>query len=186
LPDPKAGPEPGGQPLPKPAPEPDPACEDCDDDECAPRTQGRSVTRNYDVGTKTQQVGYAYQNSICPWHAHDPISGTIEEWEYGGVSYDCLHPTECLLIETKHGYADFLEQNDWTPSGRPQLKEWARKADVEVFENMIKQAEKQRDVAFSSTPPASLKWVFSESITEIYVFERFLEEDLWMIEVETR
>ena len=102
------------------------------------------------------------------------------------MSYDCLHPTECLLIETKHGYADFLEQKDWSPSGRPQLKEWADKAEIKVFDDMIDQAERQRDAAISPTSPARLKWVFSESITKIYVFERFLDEGLWMIEVETR
>ena len=133
-PAPQAAPEPGGQPLPNSSPQSDPACEECDDEECPARTQGRAVKRNYDVGTKTQQVGYAYQHSVCPWHAHDPVNGTIEEWEFGGVTYDCLHPTECLLIETKHGYDGFLEQKDWSASGRPQLKKWANKAEIDVFD----------------------------------------------------
>lgn len=111
----------------------------------------------------------AYQHFVCPWHFYSPETNQIGEWLFSGVKFDGLHPVECHLYEAKHGYDGFLEQRDWSAQGGPQLKRWARIAEVEVFETMVVQAERQHLVVAPHFGEVHLTWVFSHMITRLYV-----------------
>ncbi len=146
----------------------DPQCETCA--ECAPRDMGEPVNRPAPQATQGQRNGYDYQHFVCPWHWYSPDTARIEEWNFGGVDFDGLHPVDCHLYETKSNYDWALQQEDWSSGGRPFLRPWAQN----VFNGMIAQARRQRNAVLPHYPKVQLTWVFGTSMTKLYVFEQFL------------
>ncbi|WCR06369.1 Tox-REase-5 domain-containing protein [Paracoccus fistulariae] len=89
-----------------------------------------------------------------------------------GVDFDGLHMAECHLYEAKHGYDGFLRQDDWSAGGRPEPHLWARGA----FDSMFDQARRQQILVLPNYPDVRLTWVFSNMMTKLYVFQRFIDE----------
>ncbi|WP_294930868.1 Tox-REase-5 domain-containing protein [uncultured Paracoccus sp.] len=125
-----------------------------------------------------------YQHWVCPWHAYDPPGGRIWEWNWFGVSFDGLHPAECHLFETKHGYDGFLKQDDWSPSGRPELQDWFVRSGSTAFADMIDQADRQHALVAPHYPKVRLTWVFSSMTTKLYLYEIFMRSR-WVPIIET-
>lgn len=141
---------------------------------CVARDMGVSKAHVFGAVTPASKRGYDYQHFVCPWHSYVPESNLIEEWSFEGVDFDGLHPAECHLYETKHGYDGFLEQHDWSADGRPVLKPWVDAAAGNPFEAMFKQARRQARTVKPHYPDVKLTWVFSHSITKVYVYQNFL------------
>jgi len=163
--------------------EDDPHCKTCP--QCVARDMGASVPHIYGSVGEAAQRGYAYQHFVCPWHYHIPESNMIEEWNFSGVDFDGLHPAECLLFEVKHGYDGFLETNDWNAGGRPNINPnmpWAK----DIFKRMVDQARRQHTVVAPLHPEVRLTWVFSSMETQVFVYQKFLDKGLWLIEPEHR
>lgn len=150
---------------------------------CPPRQQGHLTPQPAPQKRPEQKRGYDYQYWVCPWHYYDPARSQIGEWDWLGVIFDGLHPSECHLFEAKHGYDGFLKQDDWNAEGRPGLQDWASNA----FDKIIDQADRQHAVVVSHYPNVRLTWVFSSMITKLYVFQRFIDNG-WVppIEAEVR
>ncbi|WP_180175540.1 MULTISPECIES: Tox-REase-5 domain-containing protein [unclassified Acinetobacter] len=77
----------------------------------------------------------------------------IEEWQLNGVSFDGLWPLECILVEAKGRYAQFLD------GSKPEFM-------VEkIFREMLAEAARQRAVnlRFKTT---KLVWYFYENETK--------------------
>ena len=180
-------PRPAPRPAPRPTPDrrtetdaaPDqrsePQCRNCP--QCPPRREGRAEDRPAPQSPRSNKVGYDYQHFVCPWHRYSPASARIEEWYFSGVHFDGLNPGACHLYEAKHGYDGFLEQRDWSASGRPRLRAWAREAGVQqnVFDRMRAQAQRQHYAVSPHYGEVLLTWVFSHSITRLYVTQMFLD-----------
>ena len=82
----------------------------------------------------------------------------IQEWTLAGVSFDGLWPMECILVEAKGRYAQFLE-------GKPDFMK------NNIFLKMRNEATSQRSVV-SRFRTAKLNWYFYEKETKVY-FDRF-------------
>ena len=82
----------------------------------------------------------------------------IQEWTLAGVSFDGLWPMECILVEAKERYAQFLE-------GKPDFMK------NNIFLKMRNEATSQRSVV-SRFRTAKLNWYFYEKETKVY-FDRF-------------
>ncbi|WP_370641206.1 Tox-REase-5 domain-containing protein [Nereida sp. MMG025] len=117
----------------------------------------------------------AYQHFVCPWHLYIPAANQIGGWQFSNVKFDGLHPMECHLFEAKHGYDGFLEQRDWSAQGGPQLRPWAEKAKVTVFDDMVRQGRRQNRAVVPHFGEVYLTWVFSHSITQLYVGRLLLD-----------
>lgn len=195
----------GTDPIPAPVPRRDATTEDQSaaqadtDQECAncenclPRQQGSAVARPAPQGRAEQKRGYDYQHFVCPWHDYQPSASLIEEWQFSTVDFDGLHPAECLLLETKHGYDGFLKDSyartERWEYGSPQLHDWALRADIQrtVFDPMIRQGRRQHGAVMPHYGDVSLKWVFSHPRTSLYVGAMFLENiPGWYHEMEVR
>jgi hypothetical protein len=163
-----------------PSSEPKQECETCP--ACAARDMGGPVTRPYSPNETAHINGYAYQHFVVPWFSHDPVAGTIGEWNFSGVDFDGLHPSECLLIEAKGNHDHLLTQDDWSPSGRPFRQPWATNA----FARISKQSNSQHAAVVPHWPKVRLKWVFQTIMTKLYVAELFLQEGKVIIETEHR
>lgn len=83
----------------------------------------------------------------------------VQEWVVGGVSFDGLWPMECILVEAKGRYAQFLD---------PKMKVFIRN---NVFDLMIKEASSQRTVVLT-LKTAKLNWYFYEKETKEFFDER--------------
>ncbi|HCH7479193.1 TPA: hypothetical protein NM870_003843 [Acinetobacter baumannii] len=83
----------------------------------------------------------------------------VQEWVVGGVSFDGLWPMECILVEAKGRYAQFLD---------PKMKVFIRN---NVFDLMIKEAASQRAVVLT-LKTAKLNWYFYEKETKDFFDER--------------
>lgn len=79
----------------------------------------------------------------------------IQEWVVSGVSFDGLWPMECILVEAKGRYAQFLD---------PKMKEFITD---NVFKLMVKEAKSQRTVVLT-LKGAKLQWYFYEKETKAY------------------
>jgi len=79
----------------------------------------------------------------------------IQEWNVAGVSFDGLWPMECILVEAKGRYAQFLD---------PKMNKFIKK---NVFNLMYKEAESQRTVVLM-LKGAKLQWYFYEKETKDY------------------
>ncbi|HEC0039568.1 TPA: hypothetical protein R1Q66_001964 [Acinetobacter baumannii] len=79
----------------------------------------------------------------------------IQEWNVSGVSFDGLWPMECILVEAKGRYAQFLD---------PKMHKFIKK---NVFNLMYKEAEGQRTVVLM-LKGAKLQWYFYEKETKDY------------------
>mgnify|MGYP003615325988 FL=1 len=134
----------------------------------------------YQLGNKHQikrpmgnEINTQYQIKIAnlssyplTFKASDPylVSGNkkqtteIQEWILAGVSFDGLWPMECILVEAKGRYAQFLE-------GKPDFMK------NNIFLKMRNEATSQRSVV-SSFRTAKLNWYFYEKETKVY-FDRF-------------
>ncbi|MDW3026355.1 Tox-REase-5 domain-containing protein [Acinetobacter baumannii] len=76
----------------------------------------------------------------------------VQEWSVGGVSFDGLWPMECILVEAKGRYAQFLEgKHDF-------LME-------QIFGKMLKEAGSQKRVV-DGFKTAKLSWYFYEQETK--------------------
>ena len=82
----------------------------------------------------------------------------IQEWILAGVSFDGLWPMECILVEVKGRYAQFLE-------GKPDFMK------NNIFLKMRNEATSQRSVV-SRFRTAKLNLYFYEKETKVY-FDRF-------------
>ncbi len=131
----------------------------------------------------TARRGYAYQEFVCGL-GHFPERRNINEWQFAGYSWDGIEPGPCIMLETKYGYDDFL-QDDWGGSA-PRLRDWAIRAGAEVFVNLVGQAGRQLGHLAPFRPEVGLKWVFSHQRVMIYVFSLFNEAKIIDIEVEWR
>lgn len=76
----------------------------------------------------------------------------IQEWSVGGVSFDGLWPMECILVEAKGRYAQFLQ-------GKPEFLK------NNIFDKMIAEATSQKAVK-DSLKTAKLSWYFYEQETK--------------------
>ena len=134
----------------------------------------------YQLGNKHQikrpmgnEINTQYQIKIehstsypLTFKASDPylVSGNkkqtteIQEWILAGVSFDGLWPMECILVEAKGRYAQFLE-------GKPDFMK------NNIFLKMRNEATSQRSVV-SRFRTAKLNWYFYEKETKVY-FDRF-------------
>ena len=134
----------------------------------------------YQLGNKHQikrpmgnEINTQYQIKIAnlssyplTFKASDPylVSGNkkqtteIQEWILAGVSFDGLWPMECILVEAKGRYAQFLE-------GKPDFMK------NNIFLKMRNEATSQRSVV-SRFRTAKLNWYFYEKETKVY-FDRF-------------
>ena len=134
----------------------------------------------YQLGNKHQikrpmgnEINTQYQIKIAnlssyplTFKASDPylVSGNkkqtteIQEWILAGVSFDGLWPMECILVEAKGRYAQFLE-------GKPDFMK------NNIFLKMRNEATSQRSVV-SCFRTAKLNWYFYEKETKVY-FDRF-------------
>ena len=134
----------------------------------------------YQLGNKHQikrpmgnEINTQYQIKIAnlssyplTFKASDPylVSGNkkqtteIQEWILAGVSFDGLWPMECILVEAKGRYAQFLE-------GKPDFMK------NNIFLKMRNEATSQRSVV-SRFSTAKLNWYFYEKETKVY-FDRF-------------
>ncbi|WP_322977475.1 Tox-REase-5 domain-containing protein [Acinetobacter pittii] len=83
----------------------------------------------------------------------------VQEWVVGGVSFDGLWPMECILVEAKGRYAQFLD---------PKMKVFIRN---NVFDLMIKEAASQRAIVLT-LKTAKLNWYFYEKETKDFFDER--------------
>lgn len=156
---------------------------------CEARTLGSSYMRYYGAVTAGAMRGYAYQHYVCPWHRHMPHAMTIEEWRFGAVEFDGLHPANCHLYEAKHGYDGFLVQNEWGIGGVPELQDWAERAKIQnsVFSPMIREGANQHFQVSPYYGEVSLTWVFSHMITRLYVGRLLLDTvPGWYHEMEVR
>ena len=162
----------------------DPHCETCP--ECAARDMGEPVTRAAPQSRDEQRRGYDYQHFVCPWHWYDPAKAEIQEWNFSGVDFDGLHPTECHLYEAKHGYDGFLE-DDWA-NGVPKLRRWVRNSkNFDTFDRFVKQAQRQHNAVVPHFGEVYLTWVFSHMITQLYVGDLLSEKvEGWYHEMEER
>ena len=124
----------------------------------------------YQLGNKHQikrpmgnEINTQYQIKIAnlssyplTFKASDPylVSGNkkqtteIQEWILAGVSFDGLWPMECILVEAKGRYAQFLE-------GKPDFMK------NNIFLKMRNEATSQRSVV-SRFRTAKLNWYFYE------------------------
>ncbi|MEL7049155.1 MAG: Tox-REase-5 domain-containing protein [Pseudomonadota bacterium] len=171
--------------------EDDPQCETCPD--CAARDMGSPVVEDIHGPNEaprsraTKLNAAAYQHFVCPWHLYVPSANQIGGWQFSGVKFDGLHPTECHLYEAKHGYDGFLEQKDWSAQGGPQLRRWAEAAEVDVFERMVDQGGRQHRAVAPHFGEVELSWVFSHMITRLYVGRLLLDGvEGWYHEMEVR
>ena len=134
----------------------------------------------YQLGNKHQikrpmgnEINTQYQIKIAnlssyplTFKASDPylVSGNkkqtteIQEWILAGVSFDGLWPMECILVEAKGRYAQFLE-------GKPDFMK------NNIFLKMRNEATSQRSVV-SRFRTAKSNWYFYEKETKVY-FDRF-------------
>ncbi|MGR2824126.1 hypothetical protein FY048_01075 [Acinetobacter sp. 1124_18A] len=80
----------------------------------------------------------------------------VQEWVVGGVSFDGLWPMECILVEAKGRYTQFLD---------PKMKEFITD---NVFKLMVKEAKSQTAVVLT-LKGAKLQWYFYEKETKDYV-----------------
>ncbi|WP_454667869.1 Tox-REase-5 domain-containing protein [Acinetobacter calcoaceticus] len=76
----------------------------------------------------------------------------VQEWVVGGVSFDGLWPMECILVEAKGRYAQFLQ-------GKPEFLK------NNIFDKMIAEATSQKAVK-DSLKTAKLNWYFYEQETK--------------------
>lgn len=76
----------------------------------------------------------------------------VQEWVVGGVSFDGLWPMECILVEAKGRYAQFLD-------GKPEFLKNT------IFDKMIAEATSQKAVK-DSLKTAKLSWYFYEQETK--------------------
>lgn len=79
----------------------------------------------------------------------------IQEWNVSGVSFDGLWPMECILVEAKGRYAQFLD---------PKKKEFIR---LNVYRGLAKEARSQKIVQLS-LKTAKLNWYFYEKEAKEY------------------
>ncbi|XZY04320.1 Tox-REase-5 domain-containing protein [Acinetobacter baumannii] len=79
----------------------------------------------------------------------------VQEWVVEGVSFDGLWPMECILVEAKGRYAQFLD-----PKKPRFLKE-------NVFRNMVNEARTQI-VVVQTLKGAKLQWYFYEKESKAY------------------
>ncbi|WP_111886111.1 MULTISPECIES: Tox-REase-5 domain-containing protein [unclassified Acinetobacter] len=134
----------------------------------------------YQLGNKHQikrpmgnEINTEYQIKIAnlssyplTFQASDPylVSGNtkqtteIQEWVLSGVSFDGLWPMQCILVEAKGRYAQFLE-------GKPDFMK------NNIFLKMRNEATSQRSVV-SRFKTSKLNWYFYEEETKVY-FDRF-------------
>ncbi|NUF24582.1 hypothetical protein HUN23_17645 [Acinetobacter oleivorans] len=73
----------------------------------------------------------------------------IQEWNVSGVDFDGLWPMECILVEAKGRYAQFLD---------PKMKDFIK---IGVFDKLVKEARSQK-VVQSSLKTSKLTWYFYE------------------------
>ncbi|HHP7908437.1 Tox-REase-5 domain-containing protein [Acinetobacter baumannii] len=83
----------------------------------------------------------------------------VQEWVVGGVSFDGLWPMECILVEAKGRYAQFLD---------PKMAKFLRE---NVFKLMVKEAKSQRTVVLTMKG-AKLQWYFYEKEAKVYFDSR--------------
>jgi hypothetical protein len=110
-------------------------CPDC------PAKDGAIVTKN--VAMSSESIDYQAQvTGFAP--------GT--EWHYNGVDFDGFREADCMLMEAKGRYAQFLDEN--SPTGWVPWFEGGAAA-------LLKQARAQVDAA-DPMPPVLLTWFFME------------------------
>jgi hypothetical protein len=110
-------------------------CPDC------PAKDGAIVTKN--VAMSSESIKYQAQvTGFAP--------GT--EWHYNGVDFDGFREPDCMLMEAKGRYAQFLDQD----SDTGWVKWFEQGADA-----LVEQARRQAQGA-EPMPPVRLTWFFME------------------------
>ncbi|MDC5256188.1 restriction endonuclease fold toxin 5 domain-containing protein [Acinetobacter baumannii] len=79
----------------------------------------------------------------------------MQEWVVRGVSFDGLWPMECILVEAKGRYAQFLD---------PKMSKFLKD---NVFKGMVKEARSQRTVVLTMKS-AKLQWYFYEKEVKVF------------------
>ncbi|HGW3736195.1 hypothetical protein APC04_03865 [Acinetobacter baumannii] len=91
----------------------------------------------------------------------------VQEWSVGGVSFDGLWPMECILVEAKGRYAQFLD---------PKMNKFVKE---NVFTLMYKEADSQKK-AVLMLKGAKLQWYFYENETKKY-FDKLISNTIHTI-----
>ncbi|HFF4695846.1 TPA: Tox-REase-5 domain-containing protein [Acinetobacter baumannii] len=78
----------------------------------------------------------------------------VQEWAVSGVEFDGLWPMECILVEAKGRYAQFLH-------GKPDFLR------DDIFNKMLAEAASQKLVK-DRFKKAKLSWYFYEQETKVY------------------
>lgn len=124
------------------------------------RSMGAEVNTEYQIKISNLSSYPLTFNSYTPYIADGNTKATtpIEEWNLVGTSFDGLWPMECILVEAKGRYGQFLE-------GKPDFMK------NNIFLKMRNEATSQRSVV-SRFKTSKLNWYFYEEETKVY-FDRF-------------
>ncbi|WP_373358373.1 Tox-REase-5 domain-containing protein [Acinetobacter lactucae] len=115
------------------------------------RSMGAEVNTQYQVKISNLSSYPLTFKSYTPYVAEGNTKATtqIEEWDLTGTSFDGLWPMECILVEAKGQYAQFLDPK------KPRFLK------VDVFNGLVLEARRQKTVV---TPykTTKLTWYFYE------------------------
>lgn len=115
------------------------------------RSMGAEVNTQYQVRISNLSSYPLTFRSYTPYVAEGNTKATtqIEEWDLTGTSFDGLWPMECILVEAKGQYAQFLDPK------KPRFLK------VDVFNGLVVEARRQKTVV---TPykTTKLTWYFYE------------------------
>ena len=134
---------------------------------CEPYQRGTKIELERSMG---HEINTEYQFKIANLSSHplkfrvsEPFlkpgnkkpTTKVQEWSVGGVSFDGLWPMECILVEAKGRYAQFLD---------PKMNKFVKE---NVFTLMYKEADSQKK-AVLMLKGAKLQWYFYEKETKKY------------------
>ncbi|OTG88320.1 hypothetical protein B9T31_02055 [Acinetobacter sp. ANC 4558] len=134
---------------------------------CEPYTLGNKHLIKRSMGAEINTV-YQYKianlssypltfKSYTPYIAEGNKKATtpIEEWNVGATSFDGLWPMECILVEAKGQYAQFLD------SKKPDFLK------TNVYRDLVLEATRQKRVIIGYKT-AKLTWYFYEDMARNY------------------
>lgn len=115
------------------------------------RSMGAEVNTQYQVKISNLSSYPLTFRSYTPYVAEGNTKATtqIEEWNLTGTSFDGLWPMECILVEAKGQYAQFLDPK------KPRFLK------VDVFNGLVLEARRQKTV-ITPYKTTKLTWYFYE------------------------
>lgn len=124
------------------------------------RSMGEEINTQYQLKIANLSSYPLTFKASAPYLVSGNIKPTtdIQEWNVAGVSFDGLWPMECILVEAKGRYAQFLD------SKKPRF------LTKSIFDKLIVEANSQKLVK-DSFKTAKLIWYFYEQEAKRY-FDR--------------